>query len=63
MKNTHTVQFTQFGITEVEDFPSITSAQMRFEEVCSDGDTDLAWIFDGVGQNAAVIDQFVRSQR
>lgn len=57
---TYTVQFSQFGVTDVEDFSTEDEARTRYAEVCADADTTQAWIFDGPSQNATALEQFTR---
>lgn len=57
---TYTVQWTQYEVTEVEDWPDETTARERYTEIIADPDVTHAWIFDGPDQRAECIEEFVR---
>ena len=57
---TITVQYTQYGVTEVEDYTSEVEAMARYVELCAERATTEAWVFDGPTQEAHAIEQYRR---
>ena len=57
---TYTVQHTQFGVTLTDDFAAEDEARVHYASLCADDETTEAWIFDGPGQDARALEQYIR---
>jgi hypothetical protein len=57
----YTIQFEVGSTTDVEDFASEYEARERYAELIADTDTVHAWLFNGSGDDAECLEEFVYS--
>ncbi len=58
---TFTVQYTQFSFIDADDYGDENEARERYNEVCADPDTTVAYLFDGPGADAEMLEEYYRS--